>query len=212
MSATRSKPKGRFITFEGIDGCGKSTQMQLALKYLEEIGHTVTAIREPGSTPAAERIRDLLLDRNVHMSDITELLLYEAARADVVRKQIIPLLKKGNIVLCDRFFDSTTAYQGYGRKLDIGMIKQLNAVAVGKLRPDLTLLFDVSIEAGLVRCSNTPDRLESQPIAFFKRVRKGFLQIAKEENKRIKIIDSLRTIEEIFVEVAHELNQLLSRK
>lgn len=186
--------------------------MQLALRYLEEIGHTVTAIREPGSTPAAERIRELLLDRNVHMSDITELLLYEAARADVVRKQIIPLLGNGDIVLCDRFFDSTTAYQGYGRKLDIGMIKQLNAVAVGKLKPDLTLLFDVSIEAGLARCSNTPDRLESQPKAFFKRVRKGFLQIAKEEKKRITIIDSFRAVEEIFVDVTHELNRLLSIK
>jgi len=209
VSATRSKSKGLFITFEGIDGCGKSTQLQLAHRFLEEVGHSVTTIREPGSTPTAERIRELLLDRDVNMSDMTELLLYEAARADVVRAQIIPLLKKGEIVLSDRFFDSTTAYQGYGRKLDIDMVNQLNAIAVGTLKPDLTLLFDVSIEAGMSRCGKTPDRLESQPKAFFNRVRMGFLEIAKNDKKRIKIIDSLRPIEEIFIDVTHELNRLL---
>jgi dTMP kinase len=206
---THRTQKSRFITFEGIDGCGKTTQLERSYDYLTAAGLTISKLREPGSTRTAEKIREILLGRENNLTDNTELLLYEAARSDIVEKEIRPLLKEGHIVLCDRFYDSTTAYQGYGRGLDIAMVKNLHRVAVGNLTPDLTLLFDLDIKTALARLGRNPDRLESQPAAFFERVRQGFLAVAREESERIKVIDASRSIEAIFDDVKKHLDRLL---
>lgn len=185
----RTKFKGRLITFEGIDGCGKSTQLKLAARHLRRLGHDVCILREPGSTKVSERIRRILLDRSAEMSDLTELLLYEAARAEIVAAEIRPALKNGRIVLCDRFYDSTTAYQGYGRKLDLKMVRSLHQVAVGDVHPDLTFVFDVDLKTAFARRGRKLDRLEAQSLAFHRRVRIGFKQIARKEPRRVKLID-----------------------
>ena len=203
------KDKPYFITFEGIDGCGKSTQLQRAYDYLTGAGFTVYKLREPGSTLVAEKIREILLDKNNTLTDITELLLYEAARSDIVEKEIIPLLKDNHIVLCDRFYDSTTAYQGYGRKLDIDMVRNLHRIAVGYLRPDLTLVYDIDLKTAAERRETAPDRLESQSEAFFERVRKGFLEIALEEGERVKVIDARATIEIVFEKTRAQINRVI---
>lgn len=199
-----------FITFEGIDGCGKSTHLELARRWLVQAGYAVTTVREPGSTEVAEQIRKLLLDKRSVMTATTELLLYEAARADITARQIAPLLKRRHIVLCDRFFDSTTAYQGYGRKLDIRTVKLLHGIAVGKLKPDLTLLFDVDLATAFARRGKELDRLESESRAFFKRVRAGFLEIARRERTRVKVIDAGRSVEEVFADVRTHVSRKLT--
>lgn len=203
------KPTGKLITFEGIDGSGKSTHLALCQKFLGEKGLSVKVLREPGSTEVAERIRAILLDRKAQMSALTELLLYEASRADIVEKQIAPLLRKGHIILCDRFYDSTTAYQGYGRKLDIKTVKQLNLIATNRTTPDLTLVFDIDVATGMSRLGKDLDRLESEPRAFFKRVRAGFLEIARKEKRRVKVIDAGRPIDVVFEDVKRHIAQRL---
>ena len=160
----------------------------------------------------AERIRELLLDRRNHMSALTELLLYEAARAELTASGILPHLRRGVWVLCDRYYDSTTAYQGYGRGLDIAMVKRLHRIATGGLRPDLTLVFDLPVATGLARCGRRRDRLESQSQRFFQRVRQGFLQIARQEPRRVKVIDSRKPVAEVFAEVRRHLDRRLHRR
>jgi dTMP kinase len=211
MAGGRKRKRGLFVTFEGIDGCGKSTQMANACRYLRAQGYSVSRLREPGSTPAAERIRNILLDPKSSLSDIAELLLYEAARAEIVAREIRPALAAGHIVLCDRFFDSTTAYQGYGRKLDIRMVRRLHRIAVGDVVPDLTLVLDVNLNTAYARRGKRPDRLESQSRAFFNRVRRGFLEIAAREPRRVKVIDSSRPINDVFADIARYLKQRLAR-
>ncbi len=200
--------KGLFLTFEGIDGCGKTTQAMLTFKYLTAQGLEVTLLREPGSTEVAERIRSILLDRKLEITDRTELLLYEAARADLTERQIAPLLARGQIVLCDRFYDSTTAYQGFGRRLDITMVRGLHRVAVGTVRPDLTFVFDLDVRTAVTRRKGDADRLEAQSKAFFERVRRGFLEIARKERRRVKVIDASRPAEAVF----EDLKKYLTRK
>lgn len=207
---TKKEPaqiKPYFITFEGIDGCGKSTQAILTYEYLSSMGYKVKLLREPGSTRVAEKIRGILLDKKNSITDTTELLLYEAARAEICGREIAPHLKKGLIVLCDRFFDSTTAYQGYGRKLDIKMVRSLNRVATGNLIPNLTLLFDVDLKVAFSRGKKNKDRLEMQSSQFFNRVRKGFLEIARKERRRVKIIDASVPLEDVFTAVKKILNK-----
>ena len=203
--------RGRLITFEGIDGSGKSTHLDRARRLLVRHGYKVRVLREPGSTEIAEQIRRILLDKRSRMSSMTELLLYEAARADITSRQIRPLLHSGHIVLCDRFYDSTTAYQGYGRRLDIKMVKQLNHVAVGGLLPDLTLLFDVKLPVAVKRLGRNLDRLESESRAFFRRVRRGYLAIAAAEKRRVKVIASSGNIDSVFAEVRSHLSRQLGR-
>ncbi|MFZ5979320.1 MAG: dTMP kinase [Candidatus Zixiibacteriota bacterium] len=205
------KNKAYFITFEGIDGCGKTTQLNRAFDYLSAAGLAVSKLREPGSTRAAEKIREILLDKNNHLTDITELLLYEAARSDIIEKEIGPLLKNNHIVLCDRFYDSTTAYQGYGRRLDITMVLNLHRIAVGALRPDLTLVYDIDLKTAAGRRKTAPDRLESQPEAFFERVRRGFLEIARHEGDRVKVIDARATIDDVFEQTRKHLDRVLGK-
>jgi len=202
---TPRRRKKLFVTFEGIDGCGKSTQAMLASQLLTRKHYQVKLLREPGSTPVAERIRAILLDNTSSLADTTELLLYEAARAELVTREIVPALRAQQIVLCDRFYDSTAAYQGYGRKLDLRMVRSLHRVAVGDLKPDLTFLFDVDLDTALSRLGKNPDRLESESRAFFRRVRQGFLEIARKERRRVKVIDATAAIDEIFEEVKRYL-------
>ena len=207
----RKQSKGLLITFEGIDGCGKSTQLKLSQAYLISFGYKVVSLREPGSTPVAEKIRRILLDKRSSISDTTELLLYEAARAEIVRHEIEPLVASGHIVLCDRFYDSTTAYQGYGRGLDLRVIRKLHRLAVGECRPNLTLLFDVTLRVAASRLGRSRDRLESQPTAFHRRVRHGFREIAKRESRRVKLIDGSRPAEVVFEDVRRHLKRRVSR-
>jgi len=200
---------GLFITFEGIDGCGKTTQWKLIEKHLRQRGHAVLALREPGSTALSERIRKILLDKKLSIDPISEMHLYLAARAGLVREVITPALKRGEIVVCDRFYDSTTAYQGYGRGLDIALIKKLNAQAIGSCIPDLTFLVDVDYATSLSRRKKTSDRLESESRAFFKRVREGFLEIARTGKKRVVVLDGKKSIDELFKEVTVCLSRKL---
>ncbi len=201
--------KGLFITFEGIDGSGKTTQALLTYRYLLANGYRrVKLFREPGSTVTAERIRNILLDNRLSLSDVTELFLYEAARAEITARELRPALAQGQIALCDRFYDSTTAYQGYGRKLDIRMVRSLHRVAVADIVPDITLLFDIDLKTAYSRRGENPDRLESQSTAFFKRVRRGFLEIARRERKRVKVIDGAQSIEDVF----NDVKKILIRK
>ncbi len=175
--------KGLFITFEGSEGCGKSTQVELLARRLRALGHRVRTLREPGGTPIGEEIRHTLKHskNNAAMTAEAELLLMNASRAQLVREVIRPALDAGEIVLCDRFYDSTTAYQGYGRELDLQMVKAVIDVAVGETRPDLTLLLTVSAEIGemrrAMRQSTLPfmrDRMEEADKKFFERVAKGY--------------------------------------
>lgn len=201
--------RGRLITFEGIDGSGKTTQLKRSAAYLRKHGCDVAVLREPGSTKVSEKIRRILLDRTLHISDTTELLLYEAARAEIADKEIKPLLARGAVVLCDRFYDSTTAYQGYGRQLDLDIVIGLHEVAVGRLRPDLTFVFDLPLTLALTRRGKNPDRLESQSLAFFRRVARGFRKIAAAEPGRVKLIDSRPDADRVFDDVVRELNRIV---
>jgi len=184
---------GTLITFEGGEGVGKSTQIRLLEETLTATGHEVITLREPGSSVISESIRDILLcSDNSQLSNRAELLLYEAARAQLVAEVIRPALKAGKVVLCDRFFDSTTAYQGYARGLDIDEIKSLNLFATEGIVPDLTIVLDLPPELGLARAAKTgiPDRLESENLHFHQLVQKGFLAIAQSEPDRVHVLSA----------------------
>ena len=204
------KKKGLLITFEGIDGCGKSVQARRTHRFLQNRGFEVILLREPGSTPVAERLRRLLLDKKLLVPDVTELLLYEAARSELTNKLIKPALQKGTIVLSDRFYDSTTAYQGYGRQLDINMVRSLHKIATSDIVPDLTFVFNVDLRTAFARRSKDPDRLEAQAAAFHNRVRRGFLEIARKERRRVKVIDGVPPANQVFEEVKRILQQKLN--
>jgi len=201
---------GYFITFEGIDGCGKTTQLKLAEKYLTENERHPLVIREPGSTPLSEKIRKILLNGEMYINPVSELMLYVAARAELTNDIIIPALEEGRIILCDRFFDSTTAYQGYGRDLDIDTIYGLHELSVGKYRPDLTFLVDVDYATSLTRRKKTADRLESESKEFFEKVRRGFLEVSKREPERVVVINGNNSIDDIFSEVRDCLKEKLN--
>ena len=190
-----------FITFEGADGCGKTTQIKLIDEYLRSKGYKTLLTREPGSKGLGEKIREILLNYNGEVSSRCESFLFLADRAQPVDCIIKPALQERTIVLCERHTDSTVAYQGYGRGLDIEEIKKLNALATGGLKPDLTIVFDVDIETSQARVGKNKDRMESAGVEFFKRVRAGFLEIAKKEPGRVKVINSSDTIENIHKKV-----------
>ncbi len=182
--------KGIFITFEGIEGCGKSTQSKLLYEYLKKRGYSCVHTREPGGTKAGERIRDVLLhSKDTHISDITEMLLFEAARSQIVAETIRPALEAKKIVICDRFSDATRSYQGYGGKVALDTIEKVNRIATLGLEPDLTILLDIDTLTGLKRAkAKGPDRMESKEVSYHKRVRAGYLKLAKRFPGRIKII------------------------
>ncbi len=194
---------GRFITFEGMDGSGKSTQIAFLKQKLENRGFQVVTLREPGGTAIGDRIRDILLDTGFsEMEPVTEMLLYAASRAELVRKKIRPSLKAGYIVLCDRYVDSSIAYQGAGRSLG-DLVKDVNRCAVDGVIPDLTFFIDVSPEEGRSRIEEErePDRMEREDISFRQRVYEGFLKEAAASPGRFVRIDGLMTPEEISSEV-----------
>lgn len=201
--------KGYFITFEGADGCGKTTQLDLAAKFLNESGYSVQTTREPGALELGKQLREILLHHKGIVSPNCEMFLFLADRAQHIDTFIKPNIENGEIVLCDRHTDSTVAYQGYGRGNDIEQIKFLNNIATSGLKPDLTLVFDVPVEIAQQRVGKQKDRMESSGIEFHRKVREGYLEIAKSEPQRIKVIDADRTIDEIFADVKKNIANLL---
>jgi len=207
-----------FITFEGIEGSGKSTQLLILKRRLEQNGHRIVATREPGGCPIADAIRTILLDPvNQVLVPRSELLLYAAARAQHVEQMIRPALANGATVLCDRFADATTAYQGGGRGLDIALVAELNTIATGGLTPDLTLLLDFPVEIGLSRArqrnqqevGHAEGRFELETLAFHHRVRSAYLALAARE-PRFRIIDASGTEQQVAGRVAAVVEQFLS--
>ncbi|MFQ6003260.1 MAG: dTMP kinase, partial [Candidatus Zixiibacteriota bacterium] len=207
---------GFFITFEGIDFCGKTTQARKLENYLREKGYEVVLVREPGGERISEKIRKILLsEKNKEMTHMTELLLYLASRAQLTQRVILPSLKERKIVICDRYSDSTLAYQGYGRGLSKSMIKYLNQVSSSGLSPDLTILLDVPVEISLKRKTKenkkkTVDRLEKEKFEFHQRVRDGYLKIAEKNKKRIKIIDGRKDQEKTWEKVKSSVDSFFS--
>lgn len=193
--------KGLFITFEGGDGCGKTTQIKLLDEYLRSKGYKTLLTREPGSKGLGVKLREILLNYDGEVSPVCESFLFLADRAQHVDCIIKPALEEGTIVLCDRHTDSTVAYQGYGRGLDLEQIYRLNKIATSGLKPDLTIVLDVDVETSQKRVGSEKDRMESAGIEFFERVRNGFLEIAKQEPERVKVVDSTQSIQDIHKQI-----------
>ncbi len=206
---------GLFVTFEGGEGSGKTTQLTTLLLHLRATGRVVVETQDPGGTPIGKQIREMLLDReNGRMASVTELFLYEASRAQLVSEVIRPALAAERIVLCDRFTDSTLAYQGYGRGLNLDLIGQLNGLATGGLRPDLTFFLDLPPETGLARirerhAGTRGDRIEAEVLTFHQAVRHGYLTIAAAEPERVTILDAGRGMTEIADEVRRRVEARL---
>ena len=201
--------KGKFITFEGSEGSGKSTQAKLVYDYLQELKKPVLHIREPGGVKISELIRRILLDvKNTQMTNECEVLLYMAARSQLVEEVIMPALKDGKIVLCDRFLDSTVVYQGFGNGVDMSIIKKIGKFATQGVVPDLTLLFDIDTEKGLSRIGKVKDRIERRSLEYHKKVRQGYLELAKQEPGRIKLIEVNADKETIHASVRKYVNKL----
>lgn len=205
--------RGKFITFEGSEGCGKSTQIARFLELLESREIPFIKTREPGGTIVGEKIRNILQfdPETTDLCDESELLLFAASRAQLVRTVIEPKLAEGTWVVADRFFDSTTVYQGVGRGLDVAAVKQINHFAVGLTRPDLTYLLDLDVEIGHARAvaasGDKEDRMEAQPMAFFEAVRSGYLRLAEDEPDRFAVIDASGDIEAVARSIASVFEQ-----
>lgn len=202
--------KGLFITFEGGDGCGKTTQINLLDKYLQDKGFKTLVTREPGAKGLGVKLREILLNYDGEVSPTCESFLFLADRAQHVDCIIKPALKNGVIVLCDRHTDSTVAYQGYGRGLDLEQIHKLNNIATSSLKPDLTVVLDVDVETSMQRVGKEKDRMESAGVEFFERVRNGFLEIAKQEPERVKVINSSDSIENIHKQILELVESIFS--
>lgn len=201
--------KGLFITFEGTDGCGKTTQIELLKTYLETKGYKVILTREPGAKGLGTKLREILLNYDGEVSSNCESFLFLADRAQHVDTLIKPAIERGEIVLCDRHTDSTVAYQGYGRGLDLEQINMLNNLATSGLKPDITFLFDIDIETAQQRVGKSKDRMESAGMEFFKRVRQGYLEIAKSEPQRVKVLDATQKVEDISQKVIEYVDNLI---
>ncbi|MBK8551179.1 MAG: dTMP kinase [Ignavibacteria bacterium] len=194
-----------FITFEGIDLSGKSTQIKLLKNYLEQNKKKVISVREPGGTGISEQIRDILLDKDhFKMEYLTEFLLFSSSRHQLTKEIILPHLRKKYFVLSDRYFDSSTAYQGYGGMIDLKIIKSINKIAAGGLIPDLTFLINISIDECIRRkklMKKTEDRIEQKKISYYNKVIKGYLQIAANDKRRFVVIDGTKSVEDIHAEI-----------
>jgi len=204
-----------FITFEGIDFCGKSTQVELLKKYLEQNDHKIVIIREPGGTEISEKVRDILLDKKNNMMFIeTEILLFAASRSQLVREKIRPFLNENYYVISDRFHDSTTAYQGYGRGLPVEIVNNIHNLSIGETIPDITFFIDIPVEEAerrkAAQGSRSLDRIEVSANNFYEKVRRGYLEIAARQ-KRFKVINGMMSIEEIHKQILNEIS-LLQKK
>lgn len=197
------------ITFEGIDGSGKSTQIELLKNYLISKNKQVLTYREPGGTPFAEKIREILLDKQNQINAVSELLLFEAARADLTEKNIIPAINDGKIVILDRFFDSTTVYQGFGRGLDLFTVELINKFATYDIVPDLTFYLRIPYSISLERRKQQSDRIELAGVDFFHRLIEGFDQLASKNPERIITIDATQSIESIFMEIRKIIDKMI---
>ena len=206
---------GLLITFEGGEGCGKSTQIAALKARLEAMGKTVVQTREPGGTALGESVRSLLQhdDAGQGMSPEAELLLFAASRAQHVRELIVPAIAEGQIVLCDRFLDSTTVYQGVARAIDSKKVDTINQFAIGDIMPDLTILIDLPPEIGLARVharsDGQLDRMEKEAIEFFQAVRQGYLDLAKSEPKRFLVLDGSQSVEELETQIWQKVEATL---
>jgi dTMP kinase len=196
-----SERRGRLIAFEGVEGAGKSTQLELLRQALEKAGHRVLATREPGGTTAGEQIRSVLLDRGSMVDPRAEALLFAAARAQLVEQVIRPALERGETVLCDRYLHSSLAYQGVARGLGLEPVAAINAFATGGLLPDLVVLLVVDPAEGLSRVRGERDRIEDQDLAFHQRVERGFRELALADPGRFAVVDAARPAEQVAAEV-----------
>src|SRR5436190_18848537 len=206
-------PQGKFVSFEGIEGCGKTTQITLLSDYLKKhsIPHTIT--REPGGTAVGEAIRKILLNsETIHLTAASELLLFYASRSQNIAEKILPSLNRGEIVICDRFYHASMAYQGYGRGIPMDFISKLTDLVCGDHRPEITLLLDIAPEIGLSRArarnvekASTEGRFEEEDVAFYTKIRQGYLELAKHDPMRMKVIPAGRTIQEIHRDVVRLL-------
>ncbi|MEW6570562.1 MAG: dTMP kinase [Nitrospirota bacterium] len=206
--------KGLFISFEGIEGSGKSTQAKLLYKYLRRGGFEAILTEEPGGTEIGRKIREILLcPENKGMVSKTELLLYYASRAQHLEEIILPSVERSAVVITDRFTDSTIVYQGYGRGVNLNVILSIDRLITSALRPDLTLLLDLDVETGLKRNRRLrkSDRLELEDIEFHKKVKEGYLELARQEPQRIKLIDASRDIKKIHKEIIDIISNFINR-
>lgn len=201
---------GFFITIEGPEGSGKSTLTKGIIEFLKSKGYEVVYSREPGGTALGEKIRDILLISSNEMDPMTEVFLFLAARRENVSKNILPALRNGKVVICDRYTDSTLAYQGYGRGLKIKLLRRLNKMATSGIKPDITLIVDIDPETGFQRISGKSfDRIEKETLDFHKRVREGYLKIAKIASKRVKVLDGTKDPKELLRDaLSHVLKRM----
>jgi dTMP kinase len=202
--------KGKFISFEGIDGCGKTTQVKLLEEHLNKKGYDLLVLREPGGTKVGEKIREILLDRENLIFPVTEMLLYASSRAQLVEEKIIPALSKGQIVIVDRFVDSSYVYQGYARGLELDKVRIVNEIATKGLFPDITLYIDITPEEAVKRRrGKRADRLEGEDYEFHKKVREGYLELVKEFPDRFILIDGMKEVQEVHKMILHVLEKYL---
>ncbi len=208
---TTNKFKGKFITFEGVEGAGKTTNIEFIARKIKDKGHEILLTREPGGTTTGEEIREILISKDLpEMHHMTELLLMFAARAEHLNRKIIPALEQGKWVLCDRFTDASYAYQGAGRGIDFKKIQTLEKLVQGELSPNYTFLFDLDANVGLARAKNRgeTDRFEQQHIDFFNRVRAQYLKMAQSDKNRYRIINAQYSLETVQQQISHVLNEL----
>lgn len=202
-----------FITFEGLDFSGKSTQAKLLHEYLKNKKIKSILFREPGGTTISEKVREIILDReHIEMTPLTEFMLFSASRSQLVSQVIKPHLKKGYVVICDRYYDSSTAYQSYGGKMELKQVLEVNDIATGGLKPDMTILIDIGPKAAFARANqrgNAKDRMENKNLAFYTKVYKGFKDIANHNKKRFVVIKGTLTINEIHHTITQKINKKL---
>lgn len=202
-----------FITFEGLDFSGKSTQAKMLHEYLKSKKISSVLLREPGGTTISEKVREIILDReHIEMTPLTEFMLFSASRSQLVSQVIKPHLKKGFVVICDRYYDSSTAYQSYGGKMELKQVLEVNDIATGGLKPDMTILIDIAPKAAFSRANlrgNAKDRMENKNLAYYNKVYKGFKDIANRNKKRFVVIKGSLTISEIHNSIIEKVNKIL---
>ena len=203
---------GKFITLEGIEGSGKTTQLKYIVEYLKQAAKDVVCTREPGGTLVSEKIRDILLDHELpSMHSDTELMLMFAARVEHIKRVIEPAIHRGQWVVCDRFYDASYAYQGYGRGISLDRIDKLKSFSIGDLAPDKTFILDVSLDVSMQRVAQrgNKDRFENEKIDFYKKVREGYLAIAQKNHERVSVINADQPIEDVQAKIRTILMQML---